>query len=256
MNNGYTKLDGKFYKEHDVVMLPAEEAENCFITKQGVGSLTLEYHRGYFTKAYLQYIYAKAYHLYFLSHEEIKEGDWCILRSRELAKCTKVGVGGFRYFDDASQCYGGNDMYLAKKIIATTDSELHPNMVTDTLFGITSTWQQEAGLPRPSNSFIEKFVTEWNKGNKIEKVLVEFQLVTKFVGLEYYDSMNPQYELKIASYNTIAIKPLVVKNSWSGEEVVKIAFEAFYKGYRDCEALKYCPSDIKFEFDKWIKQNL
>lgn len=36
------------------------------------------------------------------------------------------------------------------------------------------------------------------------------------------------------------------------EEIKNIAFEAFYKGYRDCEAGKYCPSDIKMNFDKFM----
>lgn len=54
--------------------------------------------------------------------------------------------------------------------------------------------------------------------------------------------------------NNIIIKK--IKDSWSREEVIKIAFESFYKGFRDCEEELYCGADIKINFDKWIKENL
>lgn len=140
-------------------------------------------------------------HLYFISDEEIKEGDWC-----------------FNSFDNqiwkykSSPCplpYWGNKDTLTK-IIATTDSSL--------------------GLPQPSPSFIKAYIEEYNQGNVITDVLVEYyvdykihceisredcsKICGKSIGCELCSKAN--WKLKLDSNNTITTKK--IKDSWNYEE--------------------------------------
>lgn len=73
-------------------------------------------------------------HLYIISDDKIKEGDWC------LSKLNEIVV--FK---------GKNFNY--KKIIATTDASLD--------------------LPQPSQQFIEKYIKSYNKGVILSDVFVE-----------------------------------------------------------------------------------
>jgi hypothetical protein len=56
-----------------VVMLATEKAEDCLYTS----SNKLFYHKGYLPQDYLKnHLNGKSYHLYLISNDEIKEGDW------------------------------------------------------------------------------------------------------------------------------------------------------------------------------------
>ena len=82
-----------------------------------------------------------------------------------------------------------------KKIIATTDVSL--------------------GLPQPSQQFIQKYIEEYNKGNIITDVLVEYEyLLDDRAVLPYWNlKVNPKD-------NTITIKK--VKEIYTKEEVYQI----------------------------------
>jgi len=111
---------------------------------------------------------------------------------------------------------------------------------------------QMFNLPQPSQSFIEKYVDEYNKGNVITEVMVEYEegkynldelRERHLKGLPHsYDYCN----LKISKDNTITIRK--VKDSWSRDEVVKI--------------INKISEEIDFEsatqetIDKWIEENL
>ena len=116
-----------------------------------------------------------------------------------------------------------------KKIIATTDVSL--------------------GLPQPSQQFIQKYVEEYNKGNIITDVLIEYELISNE---EYFgNTVNPDNDvpyfdekLKInPKDNTITIKK--VKDSWNREEILNDIEQAIIQGL-----------DIGQYRDKWIKENL
>ena len=125
-----------------------------------------------------------------------------------------------------------------KKIIATTDVSL--------------------GLPQPSQQFIQKYIEEYNKGNVITNVLVEYELISNE---EYFgNTVNPDDDvpyfderLKINHKdNTITIKK--VKDSYSREEVIEFGNKV----------KEYCKDGWKpdslhrvfFEWNKWIEENL
>ena len=130
-----------------------------------------------------------------------------------------------------------------KKVIATTDETLYltfNNGKTDLKFV----------LPKPSDSFISKYIEEYNKGNIITNVLVEYELVSNE---EYFlNTINPDDDvpyfdenLKInPKDNTITIKK--VKDTYTREEVENLIYSAMKDK---------CYTTIA-EWKKWIEENL
>jgi len=99
-----------------------------------------------------------AQHLYILSDNEIKEGDWYysyLLNSRYIAP------KGFT----KSKLTNPKSEY---KIIASTDPSLNKWIKLNPGELLQS-------LPSIPQSFIEEYVSEYNKENKIEEVMVKYQ---------------------------------------------------------------------------------
>ena len=214
----------------------------------------------------------KHQHLYIISDDEIKEGDWCYdKRPDENGDLVDIvyQVKNIEFELRTS---------TEKKIIATTDSSLwRPShkYASDVIL-----------LPQPSQQFIEKFIEEYNRGNVITDVLIEYELISNE---EYFgNTVNPDDDvpyfderLKINSKdNTITVKK--VKDSYSREEVDRMLDEQAsrttaemlekFKGYKSREEViefgkkvkKYCKDGWKeetlhrvfFEWDKWAEENL
>jgi len=120
-------------------------------------------------------------HLYILSDDEIKEGDWvyervmnCIMqigKDVSLKRCQKS--------------------LLVNKIIATTDQSLKLNCY-QLLDFIT-----QCSLPKPSNEFIQEFC----KKDGIDEVIVEYEEILPF-------NEKSGYKPKVAPDNTILIYPV------------------------------------------------
>lgn len=207
-------------KKRQVVMLPTNEKAELYQTVSGTKLYKLP-------KAEFGDNTVLTKHLYFLSDEEIKEGEWMyhsldkrpIQRGRNSEEPTKYGY---------------------KKIIATTDSSLKKGdwIHNDTMIP----------LPQPSQSFLEVFMREYNKGNVIKEVMLEYEerpLIGKYGadGHTIYEDI-----LKVNSKdNTITIKR--VKESWSREEVIELI--------NDFASDKFELTDRwKKSIDKWLEQNL
>lgn len=133
-------------------------------------------------------------HLYILSDEEIEEEDWC------------YGMDGiFQYKGKINL----PDIELPKKIIATTDRSL--GLVVDQNGCPMQAYSEF--LPQLSQSFIDKFVEEYNKGNVITEVMVEYEKILvgwepdySFEHLDIEGSKNVYMDLlKINPDNTINI---------------------------------------------------
>ena len=208
-------------KQCKVVMLPTNEKTNIINTNQGLLYNSNDY-------------IGINQHLYIISDDEIKEGDWFYNIHSKI-----VGRAEFNFGKDE----------LAKKIIATTNSSLwRPShkYASDVIL-----------LPQPSQQFINKYIEEYNKGNVITDVLVEYE--NKFDGKEYVDELDAYGYDKIKSIlkinhkdNNIIIK--IAKDSWSREEVIEFGNKV----------KEYCKNGWKsdslhrvfFEWDKWIEENL
>ncbi len=165
-------------------------------------------------------------HLYFLSDEEIKEGDWCICDYSQVEKYSEP-LAIHRY----------------KKIIATTDSSLGVLVKSGT--GVL-----QESLPQPFQSFIEKFIEKYNQGNPITEAMVECEL-NEGLALKQIKEKSIEtsaYILKVnPKDNTITIKP--IKDSWSEKEIF-VLFENYL------QYLLNPKSNKELTAKQWIEENL
>jgi len=205
-------------KSAQVVMLPTNEKANLLLT--GRNDL---YYSSKLSDFLLKEDIDTFQHLYILSDEEIKEGDYHV-----AIRIVKTNGDKAIAFTDQEQLDAIAEIGGAKKIIATTDNtvkfpERFPSFVT---------------LPQIPQSFIEKFVEEYNKGNVITEVMVEYKSIGAYANPKY----DSDYQLKINPDNTIDIS--MPKDSWSREEVTTL----LYSLNRDKEG--------NFDCTKWIEENL
>ena len=137
-------------------------------------------------------------HLFILSDEEIKKKEWLYDEfGLRQARWDTNGIG--------TKPTDGNNQY---KVIATTDSTLN--------------------LPLIPESFIALYIEKYNKGNVIDRMLVEYDIIQKTTYEEatasdggYYNRpiITETEKLKInPSDNTISIQRK--KESWTREEVI------------------------------------
>ena len=196
------------WKKHKIIMLPTEDVNAHIIKSDEIDYLILvETWSGKH----------QAQHLYILSDEKIKEGDWCYHPVSQ-----KIKIADTSYHTE----------FKWKKIITTTDS-----------------------IPQ---SFISFYIEEYNKGNKIEEIEIEYEdngyeVDMGGVGGEDVGWM-PKIELKIDSNNCINIKK--IKEDWKRREVSNLIFK-----FKDTIAMELGISADEgvFEFKKimnWINKNL
>lgn len=196
MNEDLIQVDGKFYKRSSIVMLPTERATNIY--KDHKDKLW------YWASPTLETSIAQ--HLYFLSNEEIKEGDTILCDDRNniseqpiysIQTVNKISNGWI--FTNESVGEGHNSDWT-KKIIATTDESLKIDYYDSDSYGIP----QKLSLPRPSNEFLKKYC----ELGGIDEVMVEYYSETehKTPAGTIYD-ISPSL-LKVAPDNTITIKSM------------------------------------------------
>ena len=165
-------------------------------------------------------------HLYNLSDEPIKEGDYYTIFNQKVYKCD--------YNTQAVKC---NENKHTKKIIATTDKSL---LLPDINF---KNWDGKTrNLPSPSPEFIAAYIKAYNAGKPITDVMVEYTPTTETVYELGIDCSVIVPILKVDSNNYITITK--VKDSWTREEVIALCRECFD------DSCKYS------SFKQWIEQNL
>ncbi len=191
-------------------------------------------------------------HLYILSDDEIKYDDWC-------------------YSEQFKSVYKESDPEFANatnylwKIVATTDHSLQ--------FAIDNNpyVMEIHGLPKLPQSFIEHYIQQYNKGNIITEVMVEYvdNWYIHIPSGKYHDDEpvkmkgnlgEGDYYLKVNPNNTINIKSL--KDSWTREEVIEIIYEvlkatgktirAEMKNIQTVPYIEFSGEDL----DEWIGSNL
>lgn len=173
-------------------------------------------------------------HLYILSDEEIKEGDWyynydynyikqCLEMDKELIKNALFYELGSTVFDYSKDC---------KKIIASTDKSL--------------------GLLEIEQDFIKEYC---EKGG-IDEVMVDFDNICKDEIQKkvcYNCKEDCNLVPKISPNNTITITP--VKDSWDREEYETGLRKAFQAG-ENYGSLPFSSNKNVLDQDAWIKENL
>lgn len=166
MNDKVIQIGGKAYQKCEVVMLPTNDQtqiakahkSNYLIYADKPMSDTQNNRAGYTNQ-----------HLYILSSEEIKEGDWymychfgewIISNSRETLKNKTNTLENLN-----------KDNYF-KKVIATTDSSL---VLKENISKSTEECWKYDSLPKPSDDFISKYVKKQGVG--FDKILVEYEII-------------------------------------------------------------------------------
>jgi hypothetical protein len=148
-------------KKCSVVMLPTNEKAVVFLTKD-----KLEYHKSFtehgqtnLTKMHISN-HIKPYHLYILGDDKIEKNDWFIYNDKLFNEfkttITPTVTVQIRYYPTKDLSEQFIEIYISdcKKITASTDKSLN--------------------LPQPSPQFIQKYCDEYNKGNQITDVMVEY----------------------------------------------------------------------------------
>ena len=137
--------------------------------------------------------------------------------------------------------------------------------------------------PKLPQSFIETFVSEYNKGNVIKKVLVEYIEDYTSEIQELGSDYKPDLTLKVNQDNTISIKPIeerkysreevIAFNKWKSEPIYRAPNEITFRPRCIAQApdfLEYIiigtdgyntlPKGVYYNeeqlFDYWLEQNL
>jgi N-acetylmuramoyl-L-alanine amidase len=222
------QINNKHYQEFDVVMLPTDKSSKLVLNNKK----ELWFNTDISCKSGL----AHPQHLYILSNDEIKEGDWFHLdmsdnrpnpdEIHQMGNDNKSKTGGINFSNNSawSKC--------CKKVIATTDSSL---IIKDNCDCLATTFegcsQCIERIPQIPQSFIEQFITEYNKDNVINKVLVKVvdNGEEDWIGDDYNGEpfWNEKWEIKLNQNNEIFI---VIE---SEQETLEEAAEIFGKNYAD-----------------------
>ena len=164
-------------------------------------------------------------HLYIISDDEIKLFDWVYNNKENIVEQITSKTQLIFVLEENKE----NQTF--KKIIATTDASL--------------------GLPQPSQQFIEEFVEEYNEGNTIEWVDVEYICV----GYDTSVEGNPNIFIpKVNSKNEIFIRK--IKDSWNREEVIDLCRKAFLLYKSDNSGYPGLIKSTQEKENKWIEENL
>lgn len=191
--NTLKEQDGRYYQEAEVVMLATnEKSTNAVISVRSdkPWAMMSEKHSPFAIKKYdSPELYHTYSNLYFLSDDEPKVNDWCLegltpLAPTQLTQVTK---------EDLERCIENYYYGSCKKIISSTDESL--------------------GLPKPSDSFISKYIEEYNKGNTITNIWVEYEDQGYYDAIDEDKTWVENWQLKVDSNNTITIKK--IKDSYS-----------------------------------------
>ena len=196
-------------KRTKVVMLPTDDMSNITVMYPNRAGSYLQFG----TRKYYAPEHVKSQHLYFITDEEIKEGDWVFSnRTGSVGLCKHNWQGGY------------NGSY---KIIASTDPKLIIEKTQRSMLNNLIT--NRVKLPQPSKAFIEKYC----KVGGIDEVMVEYWIDNDHIRRKHLrdvpKGMNPETVVasilseylgsfpKVNSNKEITIHP--IKTSWTLEEL-------------------------------------
>ena len=182
-------------------------------------------------------------HLYLISDDEIKEGDWYIATDiKSVIQCNKV----------TTYIHGGSTQSpkdLAKKIIATTDISINDSVEPKNREFVKAYNQL---LPQIPESFIQAYIKAYNEGKPITEVDLEYKL----------DNYNLKGNKRIITPKTRPDNTVIVHQAkmYTRDEVEKL----LGKILADSNNPKYTVQDRGdrftmdqiFPLNKWIQDNL
>lgn len=262
------RIDGRYFSECEVVMTTTNKPSSLVVDLYG--DMIFRPNRNSNDDEINKF-------LYILSPEKIKVGEYLVSifngKIQYIDICTEVddqGNGIINYNGDKIKWTSGEH---CRKIVATTDEELRINST----IRMSDFMSLDYGkvlfiLPRPSDSFLKKYVEEYKKKNTISSVMVEYEWwYEDAIGRHWFLEDSPRWKTlpdqktidfydkriylktKVDSSDTITIKKKEV-HVYSEEEVLKLL--------EKCR--QYCKDGWKydnlhrvfFDYDNWLLENL
>ena len=235
-------------KRTQVVMLPTEKATRCIAIqyfKDGTSSMDFwetevlrEHPYEGFTEHTANCIVPQ--HLYFVSDEKPKSDEWFISHDEvfQVSRVTGVIIDTDGMWHESENC---------KKIIATTDPSLKIVIPRHNDF------DSEFNLPKPSEDFLKVFCEQYNKGNQIKEVDVEYEKTFKRWSGDMGGNIAIYNDptIKTNSKNEISIKK--VKDTYTREEVKSILLKLM-RG--KIKFPSYNSDEMEQWYNQWIEENL
>jgi hypothetical protein len=196
-------------KEHPIIMLPSEKPSQIWKWRLGLALMSSSRRPQKGAEGAPQ-------HLYTLSDEEVKVGEYCIYGSKLILWC------------EADENGWNKDVPRPKKIIATTDVELYV-----TIGEHYNSYNKE--LPQIPQHIIEAYVKK-----PFDKVMVEYEEI--IINRSRFELPNIfETRPKLNPDGTLAVS-LVEEKVYSREEVVNL--------------VRKLKGQLIWDIDKWIKENL
>ncbi len=216
-----------------IVMLSSEKASNIILLKHQQYKSKLIYNIDLvekFISGDLLYNDELPQHLYVLSDERVIKNDtWVLFRDNEILNLQEFDgtTIGFR-----DQC---------KKIIATTNSELFYYEGND-IRG--REYDKQYQLSKISEEFTKEFIHEYNNGNVITEVMVEYEIIPE--GYEK-GKVDYNYKIKLNSNNTIIINR-IKKTKYTREFLESACYESYKEG------IKQGTNKSTESFESWFNE--
>lgn len=235
------------FKKAKVILLPTNEKSKITLSfKERSFNQLIEPKLTLIKESNYQLSNIQSQHLYIISDDEIKEGDYILnIETNNIFKADSIEyLESHNIIEDFDKSFYINSKYV-KKVIATTDIKLgtceYSDRYRESYFN---------PLPQPSQQFIEKYIEEYNKGNVITDVLVEYEGEALYTEQQYFKGYKDNLKINPKN-NTITIKK--VKDSWNREEVVQLLIDC-------CAEISSIHGKLKgkepADLYKWIEENL
>jgi hypothetical protein len=209
----------------EVIMIEvSQNSVRPLLVNPSTGKMEIPKHEyGYSAKEYQDAGY-KTYQLYFVTHDKVEEGDYYLDTLIPNNSRIRIKNDKGRVVKNSPSYY---ESKFVKKIVASTDDSL--------------------GLSKPTQKFIEKFVSKYNKGNIIDEVMIDFMFEKLYVLAD---------KIKTNSKKEIAISR--IKDTWTMDE---LPIDILQNMIKYCEEQQIYDklgrhNDFYYKAKKWVENNL
>lgn len=243
-------IDNKTYRYSNIVMLETDKQGQfgIILVKDKRDNLLHLYRADKFSNNNLT-----VQHLYFLSTDKICEGDWYLV---ELFKVTGESIGL-----QLEQCKQTEESWINNFDVASTRHK-------ENCFKVIAATNPECNLLKPSDSFLQVYIDAYNKGEKIEECLVEYEKYwanskgakgNTFTEVALFEESINDYDAILVYYPKITKGEITIrkaKDSWSNEEVEMLCRKAYREGAAYSIGSHDNFKQIHLTENEWISENL
>lgn len=202
-------------------LLPTTKAQNCLYKNKGTNKL--DYHKGYLTQDYLKNsLNAESFHLCIIDSEKINDLDNIDVRI-PLLFISSDGTSKLITYSNVRVKTPG-EYY---PILAITDESL-VQLISDPIIG-----KAPISFPKPSISFIKKYIEEYNRSNIIIDIMVEYEGKALYTEQQYFKGYKDILKINPKD-STITIKK--IKDNFTLQEINNILDE--FKSEEICKKIK------------------